>query len=129
MNKRSDETNAGACECRARIIDAEAVARVGGSLPSAGSQARLAALFAACGDTTRVRIMLALSAEDLCVCDLSEIAGVSESAVSHQLRLLRDLELVAWERQGKRAVYRLADDHVRQLLAIGLVHAQEGGES
>ena len=129
MNKRSDESTSGACECKARIIDAEAVARVGGALPAAASQSRLAALFAACGDATRLRILLALAAEDLCVCDLSEIAGVSESAVSHQLRLLRDLELVAWEREGKRAVYRLADDHVRQLLAIGLVHAEEGEES
>ena len=129
MNKRSDETGSCAAECQGRIIDADAVARVGASLPATGPQTRLAALFAACGDTTRLRILLALAAEDLCVCDLSEIAGVSESAVSHQLRILRDLGLVAWERDGKRAVYRLADDHVRQLLEIGLVHAQEGGES
>jgi len=126
MNKRSDEMTAGGGECQARIIDAEAVSRAAAALPSAEAQARLAALFAACGDPTRARLLLALASEDLCVCDLSEIAGVSESAVSHQLRLLRDLDLVSWERDGKRAVYRLADAHVRDLLAVGLAHAEEG---
>jgi ArsR family transcriptional regulator len=126
MNERSYETIETTGECQVRIIDAAAVARVSGRLPSAKAQGRLAGVFAACGDQTRARLLLALAAEDLCVCDLAEIAGVSESAVSHQLRLLRDLDLVAWERDGKRAVYRLADDHVRQLLAIGLAHAEEG---
>lgn len=113
------------CECDTRIVDAVAVARALGSLPAAAARERLTGLFAALGDGTRVRILLALARDELCVCDLAEVAGVSESAVSHQLRLLRDLRLVAWERDGKRAVYRLADDHVRDLLAIGLAHADE----
>lgn len=72
-------------------------------------------------------MLLALAREPLCVCDLAEVAGVTQSAVSHQLRTLRLLDLVTWERDGKRAVYRLADDHVRVLLEIGLQHAIEGG--
>lgn len=125
MNTYSDErgTDPGACE--ARIVDAAAVSRAVSGLPSAAAQERLAAVFAALGDLTRARILLALAGRELCVCDLAEVAGVSESAVSHQLRLLRDLRLVAFDRQGKRAVYRLADDHVRDLLVIGLAHAQE----
>lgn len=125
MSIHSDETVNGMCECDTRIVDAAAVARALSALPADAARARLTGLFAALGDGTRVRILLALAHGDLCVCDLAEVAGVSESAVSHQLRLLRDLRLVAWERDGKRAVYRLADDHVRDLLAIGLAHAEE----
>lgn len=126
MSKHSDEGACRAGACTARIVDAAAVAGARRSLPSGPTQVRLAELFGALGDETRARILLALSEGDLCVCDLAEVAGVSESAVSHQLRLLRDLRLVTWERDGKRAVYRLADDHVRDLLAIGLAHAREG---
>jgi len=112
-------------ECESRIVDATAVSRAIGELPAPAAQVRLASVFAALGDPTRARILLALAGGRLCVCDLAEVAGVSESAVSHQLRLLRDLRLVAFERDGKRAVYRLADDHVSDLLAIGLAHAEE----
>jgi ArsR family transcriptional regulator len=113
-------------ECTARIVDAAAVLRARSALPEPQAQVRLADLFGALADPTRARMLLALAAEELCVCDLAEIAGVSQSAVSHQLRALRDLRLVAWTRDGKRAVYRLADGHVRDLLRIGLAHAAEG---
>lgn len=72
-----------------------------------------------------MKILLALSREPLCVCDLAAITGVSASAVSHQLRILRDRDLVAFEREGRRAVYRLADAHVSMLLAQGMQHAKE----
>jgi DNA-binding transcriptional ArsR family regulator len=78
-------------------------------------------------DPTRLRILSALACEELCVCDIASLTGVSQSAVSHQLRLLRQLDLVAFERLGRRAVYRLADDHVRTLLEIGREHAEERG--
>jgi DNA-binding transcriptional ArsR family regulator len=68
----------------------------------------------------------ALAREELCVCDLAEVAGISQSGVSHQLRLLRDRGLVAYRRDGQRALYRLADEHVRTLIATGLEHADEG---
>ena len=113
-------------ECAARIVDAGAVSRVSNALPTAAAQSRVADIFRALADPTRMRLLLALSEDALCVCDLAEIVDVSESGVSHQLRTLRDLHLVAFERDGKRAVYRLADEHVRDLLAIGLAHAEEG---
>ena len=129
MSNHSDETERAridaAATCEARIVDPDSVARALEALPSDVGQERLCGIFAALGDVTRARILLALAHGDLCVCDLAEVAAVSESAVSHQLRLLRDLRLVAWTREGKRAVYRLADDHVRALLAIGLAHAEE----
>jgi ArsR family transcriptional regulator len=126
MSIRSHDKNPGTGECEARIVDSAAVSRVRASLPPERGQTRLAGLFAALGDPTRGRILLALAHEELCVCDLAEVAGVSGSAVSHQLRMLRDLRLVDWTRDGKRAVYRLADEHVRDLLAIGLSHIGEG---
>jgi DNA-binding transcriptional ArsR family regulator len=125
MSNHSDETIALTGECAARIVDPRAVERVTSALPSEAAHDRLTDIFRALADPTRVRLLLALSRESLCVCDLSEVAGVSESAVSHQLRMLRDLRLVAFDREGKRAVYRLADVHVRDLLAIGLAHAEE----
>jgi DNA-binding transcriptional ArsR family regulator len=128
MSNHSDEMIDDTGRCNARIVDAAAVERTLAVLPPVAMQERLAGVFSALGDPTRARILLALAGGDLCVCDLAEIAGVSESAVSHQLRLLRDLHLVSWARDGKRAVYRLADEHVRDLLAIGLAHAREVGQ-
>lgn len=111
--------------CEATIVDADAVTRVRGSLASDTRVMRTTAIFSALSDPTRFRILDALAGEELCVCDLAEVAGVSQSGVSHQLRVLRDRGLVAYRREGNRAVYRLADDHVRQLIGIGLEHADE----
>jgi len=115
--------------CSALIIDAGAVKRVGARLAGDRLVAATAALFSAAGDPTRFRILDALSYEELCVCDLATLTGISQSGVSHQLRLLRDRGLVSFTRDGNRAVYRLADGHVRTLLAQGLEHAAEVGES
>ena len=114
--------------CCAKIVDAQAVERVRARLASDARTGRTVGIFSALADPTRLRILDALSAEELCVCDLAEVCGISQSGISHQLRLLRDRGLVAFTREGNRAVYRLADDHVRVLLAVGLEHADEGGE-
>jgi DNA-binding transcriptional ArsR family regulator len=84
-----------------------------------------ATLFSAMGDPTRLRLLEALSIRELCVCDLADLSGVSQSGVSHQLRLLRELGLVTFRREANRVVYRLADDHVRVLLRQGFEHAAE----
>lgn len=111
--------------CGVLATDARAVARALDVRSSQQVVDRACAAFAALGDPTRFRILEALLAGDLCVCDLAAVVGVSQSAVSHQLRLLRDRGLVAFTRDGQRAVYRLADGHVRDLIAIGLDHAGE----
>lgn len=113
--------------CGALEHDPEAMFRVRVALASEQEIARTTAIFSALADPTRLRIIEALSREELCVCDLASLAGVSQSGVSHQLRILRDRGLVAYRREGNRAVYRLADDHVRDLLAIGVEHAGEAG--
>ena len=115
--------------CSSLILDAGAVDRVRQCLVDDALVARTATLFAAAGDPTRFRILEALSHEELCVCDLAALSGISQSGVSHQLRLLRDRGLVSFTRDGNRAVYRLADEHVRALLAIGLAHAAEAEET
>lgn len=107
------------------MVDEAAVVR---ARAAAGPPARVKAIadiFGALGDPTRLRILLALASGPLCVCDLAEVTEVSPSAVSHQLRGLRDLDLVTFQRDGRRAVYRLADDHVATLLEQGGDHADE----
>lgn len=117
-------------DCEIDIVDPEAVERVRSIVPGEAHLKAIADIFSALGDPTRLRMLTALASERLCVCDLASLAGVSQSAVSHQLRVLRDLDLVTFEREGKRAVYRLADEHVASLLAQGALHADErfGGE-
>src|SRR5262245_57363497 len=87
--------------------------------------AALAEIFKTLGDTTRVRILDALSRDEVCVCDLAGVLGLTESAVSHQLRLLRSLRLVKARRQGRHIYYALADHHVVRLCEQGLEHVQE----
>jgi DNA-binding transcriptional ArsR family regulator len=85
----------------------------------------LAELFKTFGDTTRIKILYALMESELCVCDLAEIVGTSQSAVSHQLRILKQSRLVKFRREGKSAKYSLADDHVHTMLAQGMDHICE----
>lgn len=87
----------------------------------------LAETFRALGDPTRVRILDALSHGELCVCDLAALVRMSESAVSHQLRLLRNLRLVRPRREGRMVFYALDDRHIMTLFRQGLRHVQENG--
>src|SRR5262245_13141780 len=90
----------------------------------------LAEIFKTLGDTTRVRILDALSRDEVCVCDLASTLGLTESAVSHQLRLLRSLRLVKARRDGRHIYYTLADQHIVKLFEQGLEHVLEfGGNS
>ena len=88
--------------------------------------AGLAGIFKVLGDVTRVRILKALSIEELCVCDLTAVLGLTQSAVSHQLRLLRVARLVKYRKDGKAVYYSLDDDHVKTLFDQGLEHVQQG---
>ena len=89
------------------------------------SSAALADTFKLLGDVTRVRILDALSQDELCVCDLATLLRVSESAVSHQLRLLRGMRLVRARRSGRMVFYTLDDQHITYLFQQGLRHVQE----
>ncbi|NPV28002.1 MAG: winged helix-turn-helix transcriptional regulator [Firmicutes bacterium] len=85
----------------------------------------LAEIFKTLGDPTRIKLLFALMSKELCVCDLAAVIGVSESAVSHHLRLLRTQKLVKFRRDGKVLYYSLADQHVEKLFAQGLEHVLE----
>ncbi len=93
------------------------------SLPTAAELERIAELFKVLGDPTRMQILTALFAEqELCVCDISDLLGMSQSAISHQLRLLRTTHLVKNRREGKSIYYSLDDTHVATIIAQGLEH-------
>jgi len=85
----------------------------------------LADLFKSFGDTTRIKILYALMGRDMCVCDIATLVGTSQSAVSHQLRTLKQARLVRFRREGKSALYSLADDHVYTMLSQGMTHICE----
>jgi len=85
----------------------------------------LAETFKVLGDTTRVRILDAVSRSELCVCDIARLVGLSESAVSHQLRLLRGMRLVRGRRAGRQVFYTLDDQHIVGLFEQGLEHVEE----
>lgn len=85
----------------------------------------LADLFRVFGDSTRIKILYALFESELCVNDIAQVVGISQSAVSHQLRLLKTSKLVKFRREGKAMYYSLDDDHVRSMIALGMEHTEE----
>jgi ArsR family transcriptional regulator, lead/cadmium/zinc/bismuth-responsive transcriptional repressor len=111
----------------APFVDDSRVRRVQRALVSQDAAFSLAETFSLLGDATRTRILHALSVDELCVSDLAGLLGISPSAASHQLRLLRNRRLVAVRRQGKLTYYRLQDEHIRTLVDMGLSHAEEDG--
>jgi len=111
--------------CVVNIIDAATVDKVQNELPGVDDTARMADLFKALADSTRLRIVQALLLEELCVCDISAIVNVSISAISHQLRLLRNMRIVKNRKQGKMVYYSLDDDHILKMAQLALEHIQE----
>ncbi len=113
--------------CRTFCIRPEVIAQVREQMPSDDEFQALADTFKVLGDFNRLRILQALNTAELCVCDLSELLGLSQSATSHQLRLLRASQLVRYRREGKNVYYTLDDEHVRTLIETALAHVQEPG--
>ena len=85
----------------------------------------LAELFKVFGDSTRIRILFVLSSAEVCVCDLARVLNMTQSAISHQLRVLKKNSLVSSRREGKTVIYALADDHVRSIIDQGYEHITE----
>ncbi|MBM7578068.1 ArsR/SmtB family transcription factor [Jeotgalibacillus terrae] len=116
-NQQSQDT------CETYCYDEAVVNRVQPKIPEAEG---VELIFKALADATRVKIAYALTLEDeLCVCDIANIIGCSTATASHHLRLLRNMKLAKYRKEGKLVFYSLADDHVRQLVSIALVHANE----
>ena len=111
--------------CQDEIVHTDALAAVRAQLPPDELLYDLAELFKIFGDSTRVKILYALLQNELCVCDIAGLLDVSQSAVSHQLRVLKASKLVKFRREGKVVFYSLADDHVMSILSQGMEHIEE----
>jgi ArsR family transcriptional regulator, lead/cadmium/zinc/bismuth-responsive transcriptional repressor len=112
-------------DCAVRSVHPDRVATARRRLLDDAAYVDLAETFRALGDSTRAKIVHALIDQSLCVCDLAQVVGVSEPAVSQHLRLLRSLRIVRGRRAGKMVYYALEDAHVRSLLAMALGHREE----
>lgn len=112
-------------KCKTFFLHEDAIKEVRETTPAEESLYDLADFFKMFGDTTRIKILYALSTTEMCVCDLSVILNASQSAVSHQLKTLRQANLVTFRREGKTAIYRLKDEHVQQIIRTGMEHISE----
>lgn len=110
------------CECN--VIHEDVIDRVKGEMPAAEHLYDLSELFKSLGDQTRVKILFALSKNEMCVCDIAALLDMSQSAISHQLRVLRNVRLVRYHKVGKIVYYTLDDDHVNELFRQGLDHVE-----
>ena len=111
--------------CDFMCVHAYTVDRITSTMPYEDTLIDLSELFKVFGDSTRIKILTALSHGELCVCDLSKLVGMTSSAVSHQLKILRSAKLVSCRRDGKTVFYALADDHVTTIIRQGLEHVNE----
>jgi DNA-binding transcriptional ArsR family regulator len=123
MSNHSSYSDIDKCDCN--VLHEEVVNRVREALPDTEALLNLAELFRVFGDTTRVRIISALIHAEMCVCDIAALLGMTKSAISHQLRALRQTKLVKYRKEGKVVYYSLDDDHVATLFAQGLTHVCE----
>ncbi len=111
--------------CDIRVVHQERVAQAKAEAVAENDMARLALTFKIMGDPTRLKIIMALRGGEMCVCDIAAYLGLSESAVSHQLRRLRESSLVRSRRDGQILYYSLDDNHVLDLVTVGLHHIEE----
>jgi len=111
--------------CNTVMIHEDVVREVIKSLPTDEKLYELAELFKVFGDGTRIKIICALFKSEMCVCDLAALLAMSQSAISHQLRVLKNARLVTFRREGKVVYYSLDDDHVKDIFDKGLVHITE----
>lgn len=111
--------------CNGNIIHEDIVVRVKEQLPAEETLYDLAELFKVFGDTTRIKIICALFESEMCVCDLSCLLNMTQSAISHQLRVLKSARLVKFRREGKVVYYSLDDEHIKHIYDAGLNHISE----
>ncbi len=111
--------------CQEKILHHESVQKALNNIPDIDALHNITSIFKALSDPNRLKIVIALAKCELCVCDLAAVSGSSDSAVSHQLRILRNLKIVRYRREGKIVYYRLDDHHVSTLINQTLEHVKE----
>lgn len=111
--------------CEVSVIHEDVLARVRAKMPDETPVYEVSELFKVFGDSTRARIICALNVEEMCVCDLAALLGMSQSAISHQLRLLKVARIVRSRKQGRVVYYALDDAHIGQIFAMAFDHVME----
>ncbi len=111
--------------CEYMHVHEDIIKQVNETMPDEELLYDLAELFKIFGDSTRIRILYVLSEAEMCVCDIAQLLGMSQSAISHQLRCLKQSKLVKYRREGKSMFYSLADNHVKTILSQGMEHVAE----
>ena len=117
------EKNAPRCECEE--VHSEIVEKKKREMPDESVLYDLSDFFKIFGDSTRMSILFAIDGEPMCVCDIAALLGITKSAVSHQLKILRQSDLITYRKSGKNVFYTLADDHVRDIIEKALEHIKE----
>lgn len=112
--------------CEEPAVHSDLVASVKADMPDIGTMYDLADLYRVFADSTRIRILYVLFEKEVCVCDIAGILNMTVSAVSHQLRVLKNARLVRFRKEGKVCFYSLADDHVKTIIGQGIEHLTEG---
>ena len=125
MNKNRTENMVERESCEAYHVHTNLVHQIEDGMPSEEIMASLADFYKVFGDTTRIKILCVLFQSELCVCDLAEVTGMTQSAISHQLRVLKQMKLVKNRREGKIVYYSLADAHIQSILNQGMEHIAE----
>ncbi|ADL50793.1 ArsR/SmtB family transcription factor [Clostridium cellulovorans] len=118
-----ERNNIESCNCS--IIHEDVVNKVKANMPQEEKLYDLADLFKVLGDSTRVRIICALFQAEMCVCDIAALLSMNQSAISHQLRVLKQARLVKYRKDGKVVYYSLEDEHVKRIFDQGLIHIDE----
>ncbi|MCI9104708.1 MAG: winged helix-turn-helix transcriptional regulator [Lachnospiraceae bacterium] len=121
--KIQQEVEAGVCEFM--HIHEEIVDKVEKVMPDEQQLLNLSEFFKVFGDSTRIKILYVLSQSEMCVCDIATLLQMGQSAISHQLRVLKQMRLVTFRREGKTVFYKLADAHIETILAQGMEHISE----
>lgn len=111
--------------CSCTILHEDIISQVKSKMPSEENLYDLAELFKVFGDSTRTKILWALSESEMCVCDIASLLGMTQSAISHQLRVLKQSHLVKYRKDGKVVYYSMADDHVQQIFLQAFEHVNE----
>ena len=111
--------------CEEHAVHIKLVNKINHEMPEDDDLYDLAELFKVFGDSTRIKILFALFESEMCVCDIAETLGMTQSAISHQLKILKQSKLVSNRREGKSIIYFLADDHVRTIIDQGMNHIKE----
>lgn len=120
--KREDK-NLPLCECDE--LHEDVIAKKREEMPDEAMLYELSDFFKILGDSTRMRILFAIDGEPMCVCDIADLLGMTKSAVSHQLKILRRSDLITYRKSGKNVFYTLADDHVKDIIEKALEHIGE----